>query len=254
MLRINKKDELVFFEPLLLWLLFTGFIVASGVVFFHQGFLKLLFLSDASMISWVISLLFLFILLHSAHSSIKISQFTNEAVDFWSSVHQTIAKKKDRNAEDIIISELDDRKISSYNDGILRTLVTHDARGSGIASNHQPEPHILEYHTEKAKSHLEIGWFCSDIMLKLGLLGTVVGFIMMLSSIHGIEDFDLSVVQNILSKMSYGMSTSLYTTLAGLSGSMLTAFYYFLLDASVERWKAYHCSSYLVFARKHFSS
>ena len=68
----------------------------------------------------------------------------------------------------------------------------------------------------------EVGWFVSDMLLTLGMIGTVAGFIYMLSS--SFSDWNpqnTSSMQVVLVKMSKGMSTALYTTAAGLVCSML---------------------------------
>ncbi len=71
-------------------------------------------------------------------------------------------------------------------------------------------------------------------MIKMGLLGTIVGFILMLASVSNITDFDVTTMQKILSYMSSGMGTALYTTLAGLVCSMLAATQYQMLDRSSD--------------------
>ena len=60
------------------------------------------------------------------------------------------------------------------------------------------------------------GHFTADLLLKLGLTGTVIGFILMLLPIGEIEQFDPSLIQQLLSAMSGGMAIALYTTLQGL--------------------------------------
>jgi hypothetical protein len=77
-----------------------------------------------------------------------------------------------------------------------------------------------------------LGHFISDVLLKLGLLGTVVGFIFMLLPVGEIDEFDPSVMRDLLAAMSSGMAVALYTTLAGLVTSTLLKLQYHLLDAS----------------------
>lgn len=77
------------------------------------------------------------------------------------------------------------------------------------------------------------GHFASDVLLKLGLLGTVVGFIFMLLPVAELDDFDAGQMQALLKAMSGGMAVALYTTLAGLVTSTLLKLQYHLLDASV---------------------
>ena len=55
---------------------------------------------------------------------------------------------------------------------------------------------------------------------------------MMLLPVGDIEEFDPSLMQQLLSAMSGGMAVALYTTLAGLVTSTLLKLQYHMLDAS----------------------
>ena len=74
------------------------------------------------------------------------------------------------------------------------------------------------------------GRFLADLLLRLGLLGTIVGFILMLLPIGNIQDFDINLVQQLMIQMSAGMAVALYTTLSGLITSTLMKLQYLLLD------------------------
>ena len=77
------------------------------------------------------------------------------------------------------------------------------------------------------------GHFVADLLLKLGLTGTVIGFILMLLPIGEIDQFDPSLMQQLLAAMSGGMAVALYTTLAGLVTSTLLKLQYYLLDSAL---------------------
>lgn len=69
--------------------------------------------------------------------------------------------------------------------------------------------------------NIDVGWFISEACLALGMIGTVTGFLLMLSG--AFADIDLAntaTIQTALSKMALGMSTALYTTLVGLICSL----------------------------------
>jgi biopolymer transport protein ExbB/TolQ len=76
------------------------------------------------------------------------------------------------------------------------------------------------------------GHFATDVLLRLGLLGTIIGFIFMLLPVADIKDFDGAVMQRLLASMSGGMAVALYTTLAGLVSSTLLRFQYHVLDSA----------------------
>jgi hypothetical protein len=64
-----------------------------------------------------------------------------------------------------------------------------------------------------AEETVERGWLWSDIVLSLGMIGTVIGFMMMLAGFIDIDFSDFESVQVLITKLSGGMATSLSTTL-----------------------------------------
>ena len=73
------------------------------------------------------------------------------------------------------------------------------------------------------ESGLGIGWFISESMLALGMIGTVAGYIIMLgSSFEGLDVENVESLKQTLTDMAIGMSTALYTTLTGLIFSQFT--------------------------------
>lgn len=98
---------------------------------------------------------------------------------------------------------------------------------------------------EEFQSHLEVleirlrssyafGFVVADLMLKLGILGTVIGFIIMLGSLSNLNSVDITVMQTLLVEMSGGMKVALFTTLTGLLAGILLNIKYNLLDWAVD--------------------
>ena len=75
--------------------------------------------------------------------------------------------------------------------------------------------------------------------MKLGLLGTIIGFIMMLAPIAGLDPGDRGTVRSSMSLMSDGMAVAMYTTLAGLAGSILLKIQYSMLDGATAKLFAF---------------
>jgi|TARA_B100000959_G_scaffold134836_1_gene141598 ABC-type phosphate/phosphonate transport system permease subunit len=74
---------------------------------------------------------------------------------------------------------------------------------------------------DDARQNMDVGWFIAEACLALGMIGTVTGFLLMLSG--AFADIDLantSTIQKSLTQMALGMSTALYTTLVGLICSL----------------------------------
>ena len=94
---------------------------------------------------------------------------------------------------------------------------------------------LLEVLAERLMSRYAFGHWAADMLLKLGLLGTILGFIMMLSPVGELTDFDPNVLQQLLGQMSGGMAVALYTTMAGLVTSTLLGLQYEMLDTAASR-------------------
>tara|TARA_Y100000590_G_scaffold458850_1_gene614488 strand:- start:881 stop:1474 length:594 start_codon:yes stop_codon:yes gene_type:complete len=94
---------------------------------------------------------------------------------------------------------------------------------------------LLRILEDELSNRHALGHMVSDVLLKLGLTGTVVGFILMLLPIGEMKDFDPEKIQPLLSSMSGGMAVALYTTLSGLITSTMLKFQYFLLDSSLSK-------------------
>jgi len=90
----------------------------------------------------------------------------------------------------------------------------------------------------RCRGKFRFGYVIADLMLKLGLLGTVIGFIFMLASVAEVSSVDIHALQQLLTNMSSGMRVALYTTLTGLGAGILLGFQYRLLDRAVDRLMA----------------
>lgn len=220
---------------LLLWLIFTGLLLFALVMSWHFGFLNLLYEGDRSRISWLITLLYIFVYMHCFKRILVISGQINST----------------RTAEEVITAT-DNLDLANRNGMIL---VNHDQplapspladyihdlmsiytgnREDRSFESSNDNTDLIQVYESRLKSQHDIGWFLSDIMIKLGLLGTIVGFVLMLGSVVDVTDFDVNTMQSILKQMSSGMGTALYTTFAGLICSMLTAIQYQMLDRGAE--------------------
>ena len=92
-----------------------------------------------------------------------------------------------------------------------------------------------EYLVEKIEHLMEVGWFTSDLCLSIGMMGTVIGFIMMLGGFANIDINDMATVQGLIKGLGVGMSTALYTTLTGLICSALLKIQYFNLSQAIDK-------------------
>jgi len=81
---------------------------------------------------------------------------------------------------------------------------------------------IIGYKYYKNNHDFEIEWFTSEVVISLGMIGTVVGFIFMLYAAFSELNVDDPVkLQQSMMLMAKGMGTALLTTLVGLISSVL---------------------------------
>ena len=200
-----KDANLVFRALIILGLVAFGFYVAED-----RGLVSLALDSDKSYISYLILGLYV---LASAH---------------WLWLAQQLGEERRRFT--ILEAAASDSDIVEPEGGLLGAFLTN------LRGKTDPDPTALldAFGDELANRHA-IGHIASDVLLKLGLLGTVVGFILMLLPVGEIKEFDPSLMQQLLSSMSGGMAVALYTTLAGLITSTLLKLQYHLLDTSVAQ-------------------
>jgi uncharacterized membrane protein YecN with MAPEG domain len=91
---------------------------------------------------------------------------------------------------------------------------------------------LLSEHSHGAH---ETAWWFAASAIKLGLLGTVVGFIFMASRIGAMPSFDVDQIQALLKQMTGGMAIALYTTLVGLIANLWLGLQLLLLDRTADR-------------------
>jgi len=66
-------------------------------------------------------------------------------------------------------------------------------------------------------------WFMSDAYVSIGMIGTLIGFIMVLSTAFGdIDPSEVEQLKGVLATLATGMGTALTTTLVGLTSSLIT--------------------------------
>ena len=211
--------------PLLRWLLLTVVTLFGFWSAWYYGYLQFMVANDRSHITVVILFLYAAFSLHCMFLTIKVSIDINglhEVEELISNKNTFYGLKGDQ----VVISE--DRILKECTATIhIRNLVTM----SGLQGGTRLDQTILLRRLADSLRHRQsVGWFVADAMLKLGLLGTVIGFILMLSSIQSIDSFDVDTLKGALTAMSSGMGIALFTTLFGLVGGILLKLQYYILD------------------------
>jgi hypothetical protein len=118
----------------------------------------------------------------------------------------------------------------------------HEAEGgawlaawrSDLARGGSSATHAKEALAERTHGPHETAWWFCSAAIKLGLLGTVIGFVVMASEIGRMPSFDLADVQLLLRRMTQGMAIALTTTLAGLAANLWLGLPLLLLDRAAD--------------------
>jgi hypothetical protein len=92
---------------------------------------------------------------------------------------------------------------------------------------------LLRALADQLRSRERIGLFVSEALLRLALLGTAVGFILMLIPIAGLTAFDAESLRKALAGMSSGMAIALNVTVTGIATALLLKLQYFYLDKAI---------------------
>ena len=88
------------------------------------------------------------------------------------------------------------------------------------------------YYTWKEIEKPEFLWFAGESCMTVGMIGTVIGFILMLStSLGNLDPSDVESMRSAISAMAVGMSTALLTTLAGLTATLMLRVQLVMTDA-----------------------
>tara|TARA_B110000438_G_scaffold303384_1_gene364620 strand:+ start:880 stop:1521 length:642 start_codon:yes stop_codon:yes gene_type:complete len=196
---LKKKKDYLFLRCCV----FTAALIFCCFLLFELEIFSLIFRSDRSNISLIIIFLYLS-----------------------SSIHWFFLAKKLGDESEILSRDDIDLEIYSLN---KVSIYLESLEGKSFIEK-QERLNVLG---DELSNRHSFGYMAVDILLKLGLTGTVIGFILMLLPIGEIKEFDPQILQQLLATMSGGMAIALYTTLTGLLTSMLLKYQYFLLDSGV---------------------
>ena len=180
------------YYPFYGWLLITGAIFFGAYLIWDFGFFEKLITQDITYLSSIILVLFCLVTLYLGYAAWQISK----QIDFTNGISKT---QNDNSwaTEHLALLRWQRQQNTNESESLLARLVEKVHRGH---SN---------------------GWFFSDILMRLGLIGTVIGFVLMLSTVYELKDNDVQALQNLLGTMGSGMQVALYTTLTGLGGALL---------------------------------
>lgn len=190
------------YQLFLQWLLLTSLSLVGVYILIDRGILAYLLFSDLTRITAVTLFIYFLACAHCGYRSLVLSR---EYLDF-------------------------DRlwRGSAESSGLVgRYLQT-----LGNAAENSVAAEVL---AERARGQHQVGWFITGVIIKMGLLGTVIGFVLMLGSVAELENLDISDIKALMQQMTSGMGIAMNTTLVALVCSILLGGQYLMLDRSADR-------------------
>ncbi len=197
----------------LYWLAIAGLLVLGAVLFVQFGLFALFWEQDTSRLSLVILGGLVIASAHAGYRSWLMDKECESARDLASSPTAQSGDYASSIAED-------------YQRAVAKALANGRSPADLVNLGTDLQQQVRAGHAS--------GWFVADLMIKLGLLGTVIGFIFMLNSVAQMETTDLNAAKLMLTQMSGGMRIALFTTLAGLSSGLILGVQYQLLDRAAD--------------------
>ncbi|MFZ1343218.1 MotA/TolQ/ExbB proton channel family protein [Thiothrix eikelboomii] len=189
------------------WLWLFSLLLVSLVILWDQGLLQVMFATDNTYLCPFMVALFLLTCLHCGYRSLFLAQQIQVLVA-WPQRHPH------KTADSLIFGYLQElQALPQPQDKQL----TAELLGEALRGQHQ------------------VGWFITGLLIKLGLLGTVVGFVMMLGSMTELSSLDIAQVQTLMQQMTQGMKIALNTTIIGLVASSLLGLQYLILDRTADQ-------------------
>lgn len=228
--RLEVADERMMppYAGFLLWLVMFNVVLFAGYVLVSEGYLARVLAGDRSYISLVIAFVFVAASLHAAVHIFRTGGLLLRAADLLDGAAVEALSGPMQLIDNYVVEM-----------GAASEAGPAPEKGEGAALSPRrggldQANYVFEIYVDKLRAPLELGSFIIDVLIRLGLIGTIIGFIMMLQSFVSGPSPTEENIQELLITMSTGMGTALYTTFAGLVASTLLGLQHQLLNRNVE--------------------
>lgn len=211
------------YNKIVYWILLAGLVGLGAVILYDYGYLGYLYAADTSGICILITVLFvafsaycLSVIISFSHE-LRVATFVSQALSRNEAV--TIEGEAVRVGGRLLPAT---RLVTEH---VLDLLLKR-------ARDAEAEPGVLlDSFISQLRSRTRFGVYASDVLYKLGMLGTVIGFIQMLGTIGGMGEFTTEALRDSLQSMTGGMGTALLTTIAGLVCGLILRVEFNLADS-----------------------
>lgn len=210
--------------PLLRWLILMSLTCFGVAVLWQLGILQLMFTTDRTRISSLILALFAITTLHCLTQTWIVSRELTATRSFRDTLRGDWARLS------VVAADANSMPHGSM---IARHVANLMAKARTQQGRRIDQTLLLRALADRLRSREKLGIFVSEALLRLALLGTAVGFILMLIPIAGLTAFDAETLRKALAGMSGGMATALNITVTGIATALLLKLQYFFLDKAI---------------------
>lgn len=226
---IGPPSEIRDYAPVLRWLLINCVVALALIALWQLGFLGAVLESDHTRISLLIFVVFALTTIHCLIQAIAVAR-------------ELVAARKARatiEANSGSGFRTDGTRVTTGSGLVLepgaftthvRNLITKAELG---APGRLDQTLLLRAIADRLRGREKLGLFVSEALLRLALLGTAIGFILMLIPISGLSSFDPETLRGALAGMTGGMAIALNVTVSGIATALILKFQYFQLDSAI---------------------
>lgn len=208
------------------WVLLACLVLVATYIAHDQGYFQQVIEADASRLCILIAGLFLGASAHAAWHVVRVTRQLGAAAHWLAggTAAPMPGSGPDHEADYV---ETPGLFVHRFVGDVLASR-----RAAGLKSGEPPL--VLEVYADRLRAPVDIGWYLVDILIRLGLVGTIIGFILILGTLSSGPAPTPENIQTLLISMSGGMGVALYTTLAGLVTAMALGAQYMVLGRGTE--------------------
>jgi hypothetical protein len=216
------------FAPFLRWLLVNSLAVVALLALWQFGLLQTMLATDRTRISLLILVLLVITVAHCLVQTLFVSR------------ELVAAREAEAIIADGAAGFIVARGRVSTGDGrvlppslLARHIANLIAKSRAQEGRSVDQTLLLRSLADQLRGRGKLGWFVAETLLRLALLGTAIGFILMLIPIAQLSSFEVETLRNALAGMTGGMAIALNVTVAGLASALLLKVEYYFLDQAI---------------------
>jgi hypothetical protein len=204
-----------------LWLAYAGLLLFAGALLYWHGVWAALLGADPTFLTAIIVVLFAACTLWAGRRALEIERQHMQLESF----AQALAQGPEPARQWL------EHSPACWARDHFRAIVERGAAARDSSA-------LTELLAEKASTPHEMGWWINGVLLKLGLLGKVIGFSIMAMQLGSLEAFDPSQTAAILKTLTGGLGIALLTTITGLTANILLGLQLVRLDRHADHLTA----------------